>query len=210
MVHYISHHSLMERILLEEINKLDLKAKQMPLEKKAVFQTLTLEQKIRFINLNDHEHLLIFLITLPLSVAYKTFFEMSHKHQQAFLTFGKINTSLEFMRLNPHERDLFIELPDEIRHKAVRTLNQALYDRHQKNSFEQSIYTAVMTPEQIIYNFKMYGNKASTYETKYIQHNDSSQRFEIKNCDSCGYTIHHCFSSKPMHCMNCDLCCTKI
>jgi len=196
--------SLMEQIRDQEVLLLNSQAKQLAPNERIVFQNLsTLGQQKRMLDIGEKGRFLVFMITLPTTKAYEIFFSMSRQHQDAFLTFGKMNTSLEFIQLTPHEKNLFIELPNEIRHQAAIILNRAAYDRIQKNASDQLIYSAVMTPEQIIYNFKMYGSNASKYETKYIQHNDSAQHFEIKKCESCGFTIHHSFEEKPLHCMNC-------
>lgn len=204
------YYSPMERNIQDQsLHAFDHQVKQLTQNENIVFETFqTFEQKKRMLEIGDKGRFLIFMITLPLSKAYDIFYSMSYLHQNAFLTMGKMNTSLEFIRLTPYEKDLFLELQENIRHEVALVLNRAMYYRHQKNASYQYIYSAVMTPEQIIYNFKMYGLNASQYEIKYIQFDDSSQKFEIKNCEFCGYTVHHCFGEKMMQCMNCDKCCS--
>lgn len=168
-----------------------------------IFQTLTLEQKWKFINLNEKERFLIFMITLPLSDAYKVFFNMKPKHQQAFLTLGKINTCLEFIYLEPFEKDYFLTLPVDLYHEVAKLLHLTRFYKMLRTTTNESIYTNILSPEQIIYNFKKNGQNASRYEIYYLQPNNSLQRYEIKLCDNCGYTIHTDCGEKSLKCKEC-------
>lgn len=168
-----------------------------------IYRTLTFEQKIRFISLDEKAHFLIFMITVPLSDAYKIFFNMTYYQQEAFFKFGRMKTSLEFVRLTSEEKNLFLELPKEIHHQVASILHNAYLDRLCEDSFGRLVYAEVMTPKQIIYNFKMHGMNVAQYEIHYIQNHDSVKKYRINICSNCGYTVHYGSNYNQMYCGEC-------